>query len=135
MNARQKRQIKALYHLSPVLWAIVQGCTTRLRVEDKLGKDCSSALQSAHAAYLVKEEHGRLVLTNEHHRSLARAVNSEAYEANDEHPLLSLLADGPSDTVELARVAGRPYNSVYKTLRRLEEHGLVQHLGKHWVKV
>lgn len=136
MNPTLKTQLRDLYHLSPVLWAVTQGCLNLAEINEKLGKDSSRGLKSALRSGLLTE-HGQgyvLHLVNHHHLNLARQLNP-LNEVDSAHPALRLLDLGPANTRDIAFDLQRSYNSTYKTLRRLEAAHYVTRQGKLWAKV
>lgn len=134
MTTNLKTELRDLYHLSPVLWAVVYGCVTRDQIELKLGRDCTRAIRSAGQAGLLVAEGPLLHLVLHHHQELARLLNPPAEELPSHH-VLKLLSGGPRSTQSLAELAGRTYNGTYKTLRRLEATHYVTRRGKLWAKV
>lgn len=55
-------------------------------------------------------------------------------DKNEPHPLVDVIGQGGSWTTQaLANEVQRPYNSVYKTLKRLAEKGTITQSGKVWV--
>lgn len=130
-------KLRDIYHLSPVLWAVIQGHRTRLEIEDALNKDCSRAIRGAIASGMLLDDAGRLRPTLGHHIKLIRLLNPDNPEINKApHTIIDLLTlHGSLSTVDVATRTKRPYNSAYKTLRRLQDQGLVTRRGNLWVRV
>jgi uncharacterized membrane protein len=61
-------------------------------------------------------------------RSTQKAAVTDA-----NHPVLEIIRQGGSWTTrDLSNATGRPYNSLYRTLQRMEEQGAVARAGKAW---
>jgi predicted Rossmann fold nucleotide-binding protein DprA/Smf involved in DNA uptake len=134
ISVRVRRELKDLYHLSPILWAVVRGCDGGPEIARRLAKPVESierGIRSAVQAGLLRRDEGRLVPLSRHHRELHRSLNP-AIQLGSNHPVMDLIGDQTLTTSQIAVGLGRPYHSVYKTLQRMEARGHLTRVNKLW---
>lgn len=136
---RLKRRLASIYHLSPVLWAVVKGHADEEAIARRLGKPQQGVrrgIEEAIYAGILTREEGKLMPNLPRHRSLYNELHPQIpiirYAS---HPILKLLGDRVMTTTDIAGGINRPYHSTYKSLQRLQANDLVTRVDKLWRKV
>lgn len=129
-----RKHLKNMYHLSPILWAVVRGCGDAPSIAQRLAKPLDGielGIISAIRLGLIRRDDDRLVPEHPHAKGLYKVINPEL-SLSLRHPILDALGEGPMTTGDIAHAVGRPYHSVYKTLRRFHDRGHVIRVDKRW---
>lgn len=130
-----QRDLTQLFHLSPVVWAVVKGYNTQDTMARKLGKSVPTvrrALSSAVRLKLLKLDDGQYIPDNEHLVRLWHELHPDEQPLLATPPALHALGRRHMTTADLARKLGRSYNSTYKSLHRWERQGRVTQTNKLW---
>lgn len=129
-----RRQLKNLYHLSPLVWAVVRGCDDAELIAQRLAKPLESiekGISSAVQAGLLGYHEGRIIPLNRYHRDLYHGLHPKA-RLGSSTPIVDMLGNQTLTTTQIAEGLGRNYHSTYKTLQRMQVRGILTRVDKRW---
>lgn len=128
------KELRNLYHASPIVWAVVKGSHTPEVIAEALGKSLGSirrGIIACRQAGMIREEESRLMPGLPYHRGLHRQLFPERVPQITS-PLLDALSAEPLSTQQVADQVGRSYHSTYRSLQRWQTKGFVAREGKLW---
>lgn len=138
LGPTDKRHMVDIYHFSPLVWAVIKGADTPDLIADMLGKPVAKICQGVDEALrmgVIERCQGALMPVRPSHLRLLTLITGNEPRAELNHPVLKVMGSTPMTTADIARLMVRPYNSVYKTLQRMEQRRLVARVGKAWQKL
>lgn len=139
LSARKQRELRAIYHLSPILWAVIRGHDTAEKVAAKLRKRQQAielGIDAGISIGLLVEQGDRLLPAQPNHRSMYHTLNPSREPTTARGSIaVEQLTYEILSTQQVAELLDRPYHSVYKTLQRWQDKGLVQRVDKRWQRL
>lgn len=136
LTATDRRRLRDLYHLSPLLWAVVRGCNDSQSIARRLAKPLESidrGIHSARQSGLLRYDQGLIVPAARFYFDLYRALNpGTVITEGSGHPIIAVLGHKTMTTGDIASALDRSYHSTYKTLQRLHDRGDLIRVNKRW---